>query len=388
MKLIKTLALILMSGMLFISCEKEYSEENGMGGGIAAGSLKAAGSGECLPSSVQGNYIAGTALAAANFINVTVDITAAGAYTIKSDTVNGYSFSATGIAVSSGEQTIKLTGSGTPTAAGLNTFTVKFGSSQCNIVVEAYPVGTGNALIAGVDCNGFLLGGTYTQNTAMTSANTVQVELNVTTAGLYNISTNAVNGVTFSASGFLATGTQMVTLTASGTPTASGVKTYTVTAGTSTCNFNVDFAVGTTTPPVGGNTWTFKVGSTTYSGTTNTSFIETTPVPVLEIIGVNAGGADFSLILTATSGSLGSGTYPGTVTGLGKFSLSFDFSEGSTEYTFMSMLGGNISTTITTYNTSTKVVEGTFSGTAKTGNDPTGGTVVNITGGKFKASLP
>ena len=389
MKLIKTLALILMSGMLFVSCEKEYSEESGGGGGMAEGTLKADGSGECLPSSVQGNYIAGTALTASNFINVTVNITKAGSYSISSDVVNGYSFAANGIAVSTGEQTIKLTGSGNPTSDGLNTFTIKFGTSQCNIVVDVFPTGTGNAVLT-VDCSAFVLAGTYKQNNPMTSSNTVQVETTTTTAGIYNITTNAVNGVTFSGSGFLNPGTQMVTLTASGTPTTSGVKTYTVTAGTSTCNFDVDYAVGTT-PPVGGtNTWSFKAGGTTYSGTTNVADVETTPVALLTIAGTNAASANLSLVLTNTAagGSIGTGTYAGVVTGLGKFTMTFTYTEGSTAFSFMTMMGGSISTVITTYNSATKVVEGTFSGTAKTGIDPSAGTVVNITEGKFRAQLP
>ncbi|RZK70651.1 MAG: hypothetical protein EOO92_20960, partial [Pedobacter sp.] len=94
MKLIKTLTLLLMLGLLITACEKEYSEENGGGTTGAVGTLKAAGTGECLPSSVQGLYVAGTALNSTNFINVNVDITSLGAYTISTNVLNGYSFAA------------------------------------------------------------------------------------------------------------------------------------------------------------------------------------------------------------------------------------------------------------------------------------------------------
>lgn len=384
MKLIKTLALLLMSGMLLTSCQKEYSEENGGGGGVATGTLKSAASGECLPSSVHGNFIAGTALTTAHYINVDVDITTAGAYTITTDVVNGYSFSASGIATATGVQTIKLVASGTPTAAGANTFTVKFGTSQCNIVVEVYPAGTGNATLT-VDCTGAVPAGTYTQGTAMTSANTVTVQVTVTAAGFYNITTNTANAVSFSGTGFLAVGTHPVVLSASGTPTASGLNTYTVTAGTSTCDFDVTYAVSTT-PPVGGLTWSFKVGSTTYSGTTDVADLDQTAPATLLITGENTtAGSTFSLALSNTSGTITTGDYVGTLTP-GKITATFDFNQGAIDYVFFPSMG-NITTKLTTLNMTTRIVEGTFSGTAKEGATGTGPNVT-ITEGKFKASLP
>src|SRR6478672_7586356 len=111
MKLIKTLCFLLLSGLIFLSCGKELSEENGGGSGNAVGTLKAdVSTGECLPSAVQGIFIAGTPLTTNNFINVTVDITAVGAYVITSNIVNGYSFTAAGVATATGLQTIRLNG--------------------------------------------------------------------------------------------------------------------------------------------------------------------------------------------------------------------------------------------------------------------------------------
>ena len=75
--------------------------------------------------------------------------------------------------------------------------------------------------------------------------------MNITTSGTYNISTAAVNGVSFSKTGsFAATGVQNLTLIGAGTPTNSGVFVFTVSFGTSTCTFPVSFVTGTPPPPV------------------------------------------------------------------------------------------------------------------------------------------
>lgn len=250
MKLIKTLALLFMTGMFVISCQKEYSEENG-GGGSAAGTLKAAGTGECLPSSVQGIYLAGTALTAANFIDVDVDFTAAGTYLINTDIVNGYSYTGVGIATSTGVQTIRLQASGTPTAAGANTFTVAFGTSECNIVVDVLSAGTGaaTATLAGAPgtCSGASLAGTYKVNTPMTPSNSVTLSVNVTAIGTYSINVPASNGISFSGSGaFTTTGAHTVTLAASGSPVAAGTFNSAATYGASSsaCTFSVTTVAG------------------------------------------------------------------------------------------------------------------------------------------------
>jgi hypothetical protein len=84
------------------------------------------------------------------------------------------------------------------------------------------------------------ISGTYTNSVALAATNTVQVQINVTTAGTYNISTNTVAGMQFSGTGTVAVGTgQLITLTGTGTPTSTGAKTFTVTFGASTCTFTI-----------------------------------------------------------------------------------------------------------------------------------------------------
>ncbi len=197
--------------------------------------------GACTPSTVNGTYFAGVPLVAAtNTVQVQINVTTAGAYTISSNTVAGMTFTGSGTATA-GAQNIILNGSGTPSTSGAQTFTVTFGSSSCTFIVN---VQTGNAVgtLGGGPgaCTPSTVNGTYTVGAALTAANTVQVQINVTTAGSYNITSNTVAGMTFALAGTAAVGTSNITLNGTGTPTASGAQTFTVTFGTSTCTFVVN----------------------------------------------------------------------------------------------------------------------------------------------------
>ena len=384
MKVLFRLMWLLVSGLIFISCQKEYSEEGGgaSGAGIAGGTLKGA-AGECLPAAIQGVYVAGAVLNNTHYINVSADFTALGTYSISTDVVNGYSFSATGIAGALGVQVVQLkaTAGSSPVTAGANTFTVKFGSSQCNIVVDVFPAGTANASLT-IDCSGYVLTGTYMQNTPVSSSNTIQVKANVTVAGLYNISSNTVNGVSFSGSGFLPVGNaQPVTLTAAtGIPTASGLKTYTIGAGSSTCNVDIDFAAGTGPPP-GSFTWSFKANAVTYSGTSDEALYNPSQPGLLAATGSNPAGDNFSLTTGNLNGPFTTGTYAG-VFSTNKMTIDFDFEHTGVAYTFDALTAnGNITTIIDNINTTTKVITGRFSGTAI--NAAAGNANVSISEGTF-----
>jgi hypothetical protein len=72
-----------------------------------------------------------------------------------------------------------------------------------------------------------VVSGTYTVGTALSSSNTIEIDVNVTTAGTYNISTSTANGISFSGSGiFLTTGAQTITLQGIGTPAAATTSAF------------------------------------------------------------------------------------------------------------------------------------------------------------------
>jgi hypothetical protein len=195
--------------------------------------------GACTVATVNGTYGLGTPLIASNTVNVQVNVTAIGSYTISTNTVGGMTFSKSGNFASTGNQTVTLNGTGTPNSAGAKTFTV--GTNGCTFVVNV--AGPAVFTLSGAPgaCTGATVNGTYGMNIALTASNTVIVQVNVTTIGSYTISTNTVGGMTFSKSGiFTTTGNQTVTLNGTGTPTTAGNNTLTV--GTGGCTFVVNVA--------------------------------------------------------------------------------------------------------------------------------------------------
>lgn len=234
------LALLLL---VFIGCQKELSFEND--NVPAEGSLQADATGDCLPKTVNGTYVATTALVpTANSIDIQVNVTRTGNYIITTDTVNGYFFRGTGVFTTLGNNNVTLRGNGTPFTAGVDNFIVSFDSTVCDIAVTVLPAGTGAAVytLAGAPaaCTGATVNGLYSVGTALGATNTAIISVNVTTVGTYNITTT-FQGMTFAASGaFTTTGTQNVTLAGSGTPTTGGANTVPVTVGTSTCSFVVN----------------------------------------------------------------------------------------------------------------------------------------------------
>src|ERR1700733_4244031 len=124
------LALLLMG--FIISCQREINLTVDKS---SRGSLAKDGSGNCLPIQVAGTYNAGKNVGDTNFVIVTVDVTKAGGYEIHSDTVNGFSFGATGTFADIGSTTVKLQASGKPTVGGTNFFTIQYDSTICKASV-------------------------------------------------------------------------------------------------------------------------------------------------------------------------------------------------------------------------------------------------------------
>ena len=271
MKFFQTLAILLLSIPMLSSCQKEYSEEGG-GTAVAVGTLKKDVSGNCLPARANGIFMAGTTLASTNYLDVTLTFTTTGTYLVTTDTVNGYNFKGVGIINAAGLATVRLTGIGKPIAAGANTFTVKYGTSTCFIVVDVLAAGAAAAIFtpggAPGTCTVATLAGTYKAGTALNSSNTVTLSVNVTTAGTYNITIPAVNGISFSGSGAMAaTGIQNITLVAAGTPAAAGNFNSTFSNAASNCTFNVTTLAG------GGGTGTAAVYTLGGAGATCTGVV-------------------------------------------------------------------------------------------------------------------
>ena len=89
----------------------------------------------CIIDTVIGGYIKGIAADTSSHVIIAVNVTTPGIYSVNTNSVNGYSFSSSGIFSSAGIQTISLVASGTPVNAGTDVFTVTAGSSTCTFSI-------------------------------------------------------------------------------------------------------------------------------------------------------------------------------------------------------------------------------------------------------------
>ena len=315
MKSLRFLIILLTTGFMFSSCQKEFSAE----AGNAHGSLKEDATGDCAPAIIKGTFKKDTVLKTTNYADIQVNITQTGTYYVKSDTVNGYSFSAAGAAVTTGTNTIRLLAAGKPIIPGVDVFTIKFDTSQCEFNVTVTGTGGGSGGGTAVytlggspgSCTGATLSGIYIQGIPTSGSNTATVNVMVTQAGTYILSTGPINGVTFSgSSSFSAPGANTIILTASGTPTASGPFNYPISSGTSNCDFSVTYAPGV--PPA---TYTIDCSAATTTGTYQ-ALTPTTSANKVTISATSTGPGSYSITTNTVNGISfsGSGFFPGPVT--------------------------------------------------------------------------
>lgn len=186
---------------------------------------------QCNQAQVNGDYFTGVEMTGKNFVVLEVDVVSPGNYTIRTETLNGIFFSASGTFTKTGPQTVTLTGSGIPTHAQNLVFTPKGNNgSACgfNLTIlnsgppATYVIESGQNLCIGTAA------GAYTAGIPMSAANTYTLQVYVTFLGNFTIASKTLNGVYFYYTGtFTQLGDQTVTLTAYGTPAIIGNFTYT-----------------------------------------------------------------------------------------------------------------------------------------------------------------
>lgn len=200
---------------------------------------------DCSASKAMGAYVKGKELTNSNYLSLSVNVTKVGNYTISGTTTNGYNFYGTGVFLNTGTQTVQILGQGTPqniqtdnvdlTANGIDVTCTPPISITVLSPAGAYTMSCGSATVNGV----------YKVGTALTASNTITLPVNVSALGSYTVTTNTVDGISFSGSGtFTATGNQNITLSGTGTPTSTSVKTLTITSDSqggvsTTCSVNV-----------------------------------------------------------------------------------------------------------------------------------------------------
>ena len=301
-KLLGLLLLFITSAIVFTSCQKELSAE----GGLAKGSLIKDASGDCVPALPNGIFKVDTVLVGSNYVDVKVKITQVGVYTISTDTVNGYSFRAVGVTAVLGDNTIRLLGKGKPIAVGTDVFKVKFDTSICEFninVLNATGGGGGGGTVAAFTLGNTAGGctstiaGTYAQNMPTGPGNTVTIAITVQTPGTFTLSTALINGVRYSAAGTLALTTTSIILVADGgTPAAAGLFAHALSAGTSTCSFDITY-----TAPLAPGVYTFNCGSADVQGTYQSGVAMDASNKIVIPVTVTTAGA-YNITVTAANG--------------------------------------------------------------------------------------
>jgi hypothetical protein len=341
-------------------------------GGPAVFTLQGAG-GACTAANIAGGYILGTALNSSNTVKITANVTTIGTYNITTTAANGMTFSAASVFTSTGPQTITLVGTGTPVAATPTTVTVTAGGGNCTFIVNIT-----SAAVFTIDCTTAVDNGTYQAGLALTAANTIVINVNVATAGSYSITTTPVNGITFTGSGTLVAGAQTITLTGSGTPAAAGNFPVPIVFGTVNCSYTLTVDGGMVIE------WKFTDGANTYQGVTDgADIVSNTGVTGFSYTGSNTTD-DIEIDLFDLAGGIQNNeTYntSGTVTNFAGFVFL-----GATVTYVADPSKTNVSMIfkVTSHNTATKTIIGTFSGTVL----DAGNLMKTITNGEFKGTYP
>ncbi|TWP23292.1 hypothetical protein ETU08_08030 [Apibacter muscae] len=202
----------------------------------------------CKDIVINGVYIEGNNLTDSDYISVPVNITKPGTYNIKIITDNNYSFQAEGVFDYIGSYTIKVMGMGTPLKKGENLLTIK--SQDLDISCDTAKTISVLPALANVNiqCSTVIVDGVYVVKKPLTETNTIALNVSTTNEGSWEITSNTVNGISFSGSGnFSAAGTYPVTLQGNGTPIESGEYTFKLNASgngsITNCDFKVKIAV-------------------------------------------------------------------------------------------------------------------------------------------------
>lgn len=337
----------------------------------------------CLDFSLSGTYIKGAALTAANTVAIKVNVTKIGTYNINTGAPsNGITFSGTGALTTLGEQTITLTGSGTPAVAMSTNMVVEKITANCGFTVN---VTEGAAFT--IDCTSVVAAGTYEKGVALGASNTIDLTVNVTTAGPYAITTTAINGMTFSGSGSFTTAGpgQIIRLTGSGTPTVDGTFNISIPGA---CAFEVVVVPGAATID-----WKFTEAATTFQGPVTDATLEVVPIPapgsgsftLFSFSGETVSGDILEFELFDLAGGIQNNeTYSSSSAGTTN-ATAFLYIGATQSYSAdPSLTGVTLTFKVTSHVTGTKTIEGTFSGTVKDDANAT----KTITNGTFKGTYP
>ena len=232
----------------------------------------------------------------------------------------------------------------------------------------------------------------------------VEIQVNVTQTGSYNITSDLQDGFQFLDSGFFSnTGINIVRLKPIGTPIIPVSTTFNISFDTTFCSFtvNVQDSTGTglggqqdTTGTGGGDTtkvqsgqWQFTQNSLAYGGNIDSASKDNSTglATFVHLSGATStGDTTMSLDFIIPAADIQPGSYTLINNGI-MFSVG-DIPNITTLFTASAFTTAatDFSITVASYNSTTKEIQGTFSGTAQDES----GSIVPISNGSFIATIP
>ena len=115
---------------IFLTSANRWKEISfGTGELLPPATYSIGGGGSCSNSDINGTFWAGVTLTSSHYVTIQADVSVIGTYSVTTNIVNGYSFSAAGEFSTTGLQNINLTGTGTPLTAQTDPFTVTASNS-------------------------------------------------------------------------------------------------------------------------------------------------------------------------------------------------------------------------------------------------------------------
>lgn len=195
-----------------------------------------------------GRYIQGNPITSGNTVYLPIEITSQGSLNIIVQSSNGYTFSYYSPMVGVGDQLIALKAGGTPQNVGTDTLKLTINGQE----QTCYPTITVESNVppvyVTVDCSKTKVNGRYIvsmdTNTSNNYISVTMVNTSNRNSYSYNLYTDTIDGVSFSATGTIkAAQTLVVNLTPTGTFTTEGTKNFTIKSNSTMEITNCDAAV-------------------------------------------------------------------------------------------------------------------------------------------------
>jgi hypothetical protein len=227
----------------------------------------------------------------------------------------------------------------------------------------------------------------------------VAVQVNVTSTGSYNITSDFQNGLQFADSGYFGTtGLTTVKLKPIGVAIIPVTSTFTISFDSTSCSFDLTVKDSTGTGLGGQDTtgigdtshvqsgqWQFTEGNFTYTGVFDSAAKDNSSGTVTTVaMGGSTTTGDTGMVMQFSM--LAPDIQPGTYT---MFNNAIGFAAGDLLNTFLleansSITGTDFTVDVTSYDAVTKEMKGTFSGNVQTASK----SIVPLTNGSFDVIFP